>query len=109
MKELFTRQVYNLRDFHFLILYWVAKAESRTVKYNITHAFDDLKYLGITRTKQNVVYYLESLSALCFLRITEEHNRKNLYITEFGAKALEILVKQQEYTIKPSNFLERSQ
>ena len=108
MKELFNKQVEQLQQGHFLLLYWIAKAESETLKYNITFAFDDLKYLGITRTKQNVVSYIDSLEALCFIRVQEEHNRKNLYITEYGAKSLEILVQKQLYSIKPSNILERS-
>ena len=108
MKQLFDEQISQLREYHFLILYWVAKAESQEQRYNITYVFDDLKFLGVTRTKQTVVAYIESLVALCFVKMMDEHNRKNLYITDYGAKALEILVRKQEYSIKPSNFLENS-
>ena len=106
MKDLFIKQVAQLRDCHFLILYWVAMAEAKKVKYNITYVYDDLKYLGVTRTKQNVVTYIESLATLCFINLNDESNRKNLYITEYGAKALELLVKQRAFSAKPSNFLE---
>lgn len=106
MKELFDKQVALLKDYHFLILYWIAKAESLHLRYNITNVYDDLKHLKITRTKQNAVAYIESLTTLCFISMVEEHNRKNLYITNYGAKALELLYSQNIYSIKPSNFLE---
>ena len=106
MKDLFLKQVEQLKDYHFLILYWVAMAESKAVKYNITYVYDDLKHLGITRTKQNVVAYIEALATLYFIILNDESNRKNLYITEYGAKALEFLVKQRAFTAKPSIFLE---
>ena len=76
------------------------------MRYNITYVYDDLKYLGVTRTKQNVVAYIEALANLHFITLNDESNRKNLYITKYGAKALEILVKQGTFTAKPSNFLE---
>ena len=104
--ELFEKQVYMLKQYHFLILYWIAKAESRKAKYNITNAYDDLKFQKITRTKQNAVAYVESLSTLYFVSVVDQHNRKNLYITEYGARALELLNSQHKYSLKPSNFLE---
>lgn len=107
VQDLFTKQVDQLKEYHFLILYWVAKAESEKTKYNITNVFDDLKSTGVTRTKQNVVTYIESLATLYFIRLIDEHNRKNLYITNYGAKALEILVKQRLFNVKPSTYLER--
>ena len=106
MKDLFVNQVNQLKEYHFLILFWVATAESKKAKYNITYVYDDLKYLGITRTKQNVVAYIEALATLCFINLNDESNRKNLYITRYGAKALELLVKQRAFTAKPSKFLE---
>ena len=95
-----------LQQYHFLILYWIAKAESKNERYNITNAYDDLKFQKITRTKQNAVAYVESLSTLHFVSVIEQHNRKNLYITQYGAKALELLNSQHKYSVKPSNFLE---
>ncbi len=106
MKELFKKQTEQLRESHFLILYWIAKAENANTKYNITNLFDDLKFAGLTRTKQNAVAYVEALCALCFINLLIEQNRKNLYITRYGAKALELLVKQRLYSTKPSHFLE---
>ncbi len=81
-------------------------AESKNVRYNITNAFDDLKSHNITRTKQNAVAYVESLSTLCLVNLIEERNRKNLYLTNYGGKAMEIMVKKKSYTVKPSFFLE---
>jgi len=106
VKELFEKQVSMLQQYHFLILYWTAKAESRNARYNITNAYDDLKFQKITRTKQNAVAYVESLSTLHFVSVVEQHNRKNLYITAYGAKALELLNNRHKYSLKPSNFLE---
>lgn len=106
MQELFERQAAQLRDPHFLILYWVTQAEDRGIRYNITNAFDDLKGLGITRTKQNVVAYVETLAALCFIEVREESNRKNLYITQYGGRALKILLEGRRFTFQPSRFLE---
>ena len=106
MDELFHNQIRQLGHHHFLILYWVAKAESQKSKYNITNAYDDLKFLKITRTKQTAVTYVESLNTLCFITIKEEHNRKNLYISDYGARALESLNQTEEFVVQPSNFLE---
>jgi hypothetical protein len=106
MDELFTEQLKRLKEHHFLILYWAAEAEVRGVKYNITNAFDDLKDLGITRTKQSVMAYVESLHMLCFVDMKDERNRKNLYLSESGARALEELVKSSGFKTKKSRFME---
>ena len=105
MKHLFDEQVGSLQESHFLGLFWAAQAEDRQIKYNITNCFDDLKYLGITRTKQNAVSVLETLHALRFIEIRDEGNRKNVYITKYGAKALEALVLGQTHTPMKSSFL----
>ncbi len=106
MEKLFKNQVNKTELHHFLILYWAAQAEVNETKYNITNVFDDLKELSITRTKQNAIAYVEALSSLCFIDLKDESNRKNIYLTEFGAKALEELVKNKKYKIKKSRFLE---
>ena len=106
MKDLFENQVSQLKEAHFLILYWTAKAEEKNAKYNITNIFDDLKYSGATRTKQSAVAFVEALSLLCFVDVAGEGNRKHLYITPFGAKALEHLVSNSKFKIKKSMFLE---
>lgn len=106
MEELFDKQISKLKEPHFHLLCWVAKAEGTNLPYNITNAFDDLKQLRITRTKQNVVSYIESLEALCFVTIAGDHNRKNLFITRYGARALEQLVGKRVFSAKKSPFLE---
>ena len=106
MNQLFENQLARLKEYHFLILYWAAEAEVKGVRYNITNAFDDLKDLGITRTKQSVMAYVESLYALCFIDMKEERNRKNIYLAESGALALEELVKNSNFKTKKSRFLE---
>ena len=107
MKEdLFEEQVANLTEAHFLVLYWTAQSEGRQAKYNITNCFDDLKHCAITRTKQTAVAAVEALGALRFLALRGEGNRRNLYITRYGARALEALVLRQQYTPRPSAFLE---
>jgi hypothetical protein len=106
MSDLFTQQVGRLQEYHFLILYWAAEAEVKGVKYNITNAFDDLKDLGVTRTKQSVMAYVEALSSLCFIDLKGERNRKNIYLAEAGAQALEALVSERNFTTKQSRFLE---
>lgn len=106
MKELFEKQISQLKEAHFLILYWTAKAEEKNIKYNITNIFDDLKYAGATRTKQSAVCFVEALSVLCFVDVTGEGNRKHLYISPFGAKALEYLLSESKFKIKKSMFLE---
>ena len=106
MKNLFKEQLKRLKEYHFLVLYWAAEAEVKGVKYNITNAFDDLKDLNITRTKQSVVAYVEALHVLCFIDMKEERNRKNIYISESGADALEHLVKNSDYKTMKSRYLE---
>ncbi len=106
MNSLFREQVGHLKESHFLVLYWAAQAEDKTEKYNITNGFDDLKAAGITRTKQNAMAVVEALEVLRFINVRDEGNRKNIYITENGAKALEILVLQRAFGVKKSTFLE---
>jgi hypothetical protein len=106
MTELFEEQIAHLGESHFLILYWTAQCEGRQAKYNITNCFDDLKHCGLTRTKQTAVAAVEALSALRFLTLRGEGNRRNLYISHYGARALEGLVRRQAYSPKPSAFLE---
>lgn len=108
MADLFQEQVRNLQEPHFLVLYWVATAEDRGTPYNITNCFDDLKYLRITRTKQRAVSVIDSLWALRFIDLRDEGNRKNMYITDPGAKALETLVLDGRFQPKKSVFLEVS-
>lgn len=107
MNELTQKQVDGLEDAHFQILYWTAVAEDRGVCYNITNVFDDLKYSGLTRTKQSAVSYIDVLRFLQFIEVKEEGNRKNLYISKEGAQALERLINQNEFTIKNSLYLEK--
>ena len=106
LRDLFHAQVSALTEPHFLILYWTAQAEGRGLRYNLTNCFDDLKAAGITRTKQTAVALVESLAALCFLHLRDAGNRKNLYITSHGARALETLVLRETHTPRPSTFLE---
>ena len=106
MENLFTEQLIRLKEHHFLILYWAAEAEVKGLKYNITNAFDDLKDLGITRTKQSVMSYVDSLYTLCFIDVFEERNRKNIYLAESGAEALEELVGRSNFKTKKSRFME---
>jgi hypothetical protein len=106
MDQLFKDQLERLREYHFLILFWAAEAEVKGLKYNITNAFDDLKDLGITRTKQSVMGYLESLHMLCFIDLKEERNRKNIYLAEHGEEALKALVTNSNFKTKKSRFME---
>lgn len=107
-KELFNEQVAKLQEGHFLVLLWAARAEDRKVKYNLTNGFDDLKFHGITRTKQSAVAVIEALAALCFIQLRGEGTRRNIYITPHGAKALETLVLDNRYHQRHSAFLEGS-
>lgn len=106
MNDLFNQQVANLQAAHFLVLYWVAAAEDKRLRYNITNCFDDLKFRGITRTKQTAVAVVDALRALRFVDVRDEGNRKNMYITSYGAKALELLVLRQAFAPQTSLFLE---
>lgn len=104
--KLFDEQVGRLHELHYLVLFWAAQGEGRGCKYNITNCFDDLKHAGVTRTKQTAVAAIEGLATLCFIDIRDERNRKNIYITKYGAKALEALVMSNQFQPKPSAFLE---
>lgn len=106
LAALFQAQVGGLQETHFLILLWAAQAEDRKARYNITNCFDDLKFHRITRTKQSAVSIVEDLGALCFVALRDEGNRRNLYITPYGAKALEQLVLQNKFSPRASSFLE---
>lgn len=106
MDPLFKEQTEHLQESHFLVLYWVGLAEGSGLKYNMTNCFDDLKFLGITRTKQTATGLVEALQALRFLDIKDEGNRKNMYITPHGARALEHLILHKTYTPEKSAFLE---
>ncbi|MFO7821630.1 MAG: hypothetical protein R6V56_06225 [Lentisphaeria bacterium] len=106
MDDLLKQQIEYLEEPHFLVLYWGAAAEDRGVRYNITNCFDDLKFQGITRTKQTATAILDSLEKLRFIDIRDEGNRKNIYITKYGAKALETLVLQEAFSPRKSIFLE---
>ncbi len=104
--KLFNEQVERLQESQFLVLYWATLAEGGKILYNITNLFDDLKTAGMTRTKQTVMGIVQALENLCFVDLREEKNRKNIYITRYGAKALETIIKQKKYTGKKSAFLE---
>jgi hypothetical protein len=104
--DLFLDQLNRLGEGHFLILCWCSMGEGKNVKYNITNCFDDLKRAGITRTKQTAVSLVEALWALCYIDIREERNRKNIYITSHGAKALEYLLTSNRFQGKTSSYLE---
>ncbi len=104
--KLFNEQVERLQEGQFLVLYWATLAEGAKILYNITNLFDDLKTAGLTRTKQTVMGIVQALENLCFIDLREEKNRKNIYITRYGAKALEIIIKTKRFTGKKSAFLE---
>ncbi|MBO7740986.1 MAG: hypothetical protein J6S21_00390 [Victivallales bacterium] len=106
--DLLSDQLGRLRQEHFLVLLWAASCEDRRVKYNITNCFDDLKSSGITRTKQTAVAVVEAMHLLCFIDIREERNRKNIYITNYGASALENLVSNGTFKILNSHYLEEN-
>ena len=105
LEKLFREQVSRLELSHFLILYWAAESEGIELKYNITNLFDDLKSAGITRTKQTAVAAVLSLATLCFVDLREEHNRKNIYITRFGARALESMIKNGVFKKIESSYI----
>ena len=109
LAALFQAQVGGLLECHFLVLLWAAQAEDRRARYNITNCFDDLKHHRITRTKQSAVSIVEDLAALCFVSLRDEGNRRNIYISPCGAKALEQLVLQQKFSPLPSAFLEAAE
>jgi len=105
IQELWEKQLAKLKMHHYHILYWSAQAEVMGKRYNMTNVFDDLKAVGTTRTKQSAVSYVEMLDALCLIEIRDESNRKNLYITEYGEKALELEVQQKTYKLEGSAYL----
>ncbi len=102
--ELYKQQIEGLDYQHFLVLYWTMVAEDKREGYNITNVFDDLKLSGVTRTKQSAVSYVETLKYLQFIELREQRNRKSLYLTEHGAKALMRL--GEKFDILKSNYLE---
>ena len=104
--ELSERQVAKLRLPHFLILYWAGQAEVKGICYNITNVFDDLKNLEVTRTKQSVMAYVDVLNALCMIEVMNERNRKNIYLTDYGTRTLEILDSTRKFEAMNSRFLE---
>lgn len=104
--ELIEHQLSRLSEEHFLVLYWATLSEVQKVKYNITNCFDDLKRSGLTRTKQTAVAAIEAMRLLCLIDIRDERNRKNIYITKFGAQALKQLVESGHYKTKNSAYLE---
>ncbi|MBR0459138.1 MAG: hypothetical protein IJJ26_07860 [Victivallales bacterium] len=106
MRELFEAQVARLQEIHFLILLWATQTEGESLKYNITNVFDDLKSARITRTKQTAVAAVSVLLSLCFIDLRDEHNRKNIYITKYGGKALRAILDKETFKMKPSAFLE---
>ena len=106
MKELFNEQIEHLGESHYLVLYWATQAEDRKTKYNITNSFDDLKSAAMTRTKQSAVAVVDALAALRFVTVKDEGNRRNLYITPYGARALERLVLLNRFQPRKSVFLE---
>ena len=106
LEHLFELQTRALHEAHFLVLYWATRGEDLGCRYNLTNCFDDLKRLGITRTKQTAVALIESLTALCFLEIREERNRKHIFITKYGARALQALVLSGRFQAQASAYLE---
>ena len=106
LAALFQAQVDGLLECHFLVLLWAAQAEDAKARYNITNCFDDLKHHRITRTKQSAVSIVEDLAALCFVSLKDEGNRRNIYISPYGAKALEQMAVQEKFAPRASAFLE---
>ena len=104
--DLFESQVSGLGEAHYLLLLWSARSEGSSLKYNLTNFFDDLKHLGITRTKQNAVAVTEAMASLCFIELRDERNRKNIYTTRHGARAVARLVESRRYEAKSSAYLE---
>ncbi len=104
--ELIKMQLSRLGEEHFLALYWATVSEYKSVAYNITNYFDDLKHLGLTRTKQTAMAAIEAMRLLGLIDLRDSRNRKNIFITHFGASALQHLVKSGNFTSKPSEYLE---
>ena len=106
---LFEQQVSQLTQAQYLVLLWATQGEGLGVKYNLTNCFDDLKHAGITRTKQTAVAVVEAVRSLCFIEIKDERNRKNIYITKWGAQALAALVSAGHFQNLESQFLREAQ
>jgi len=106
IQELFELQLSRLCEEHFLALYWATVSEYNKVNYNITNYFDDLKHVGITRTKQTAVAAVEALRLMGLIDLRDARNRKNIFITRYGASALQRLVKAGNFKSKPSEYLE---
>jgi len=104
--ELYELQLARLGEEHFLALCWATVSEYKSLDYNITNYFDDLKHLGLTRTKQTAMAAIEALRLLGFVDLRDSRNRKNIFITRFGANALQRLVKTGHFKSKPSDYLE---
>ena len=104
--DLFQDQLNRLGEGHFLILCWCSVCEGESIKYNITNCFDDLKSVGVTRTKQTAMSMIDTLWALCYIDVRDERNRKNIYITSHGSKALQQLLASERFETKSSSFLE---
>jgi len=106
--SLFAQQIGQLTQAQYLVLLWATQGEGLGVKYNLTNCFDDLKHAGITRTKQTAVAVVESVRSLCFIEIKDERNRKNIYITKWGAQALAALVGISRFQDLESLFLKEA-
>ena len=52
--------------------------------------------------------YIEALDILNFIELRDESNRKNIYITEYGAEALTMLVSDKNFKTRKSGYLEVS-
>lgn len=106
LSQLFDAQVNALKEEHFLLLYWATIAEGNQQRYNMTNCFDDLKSAGLTRTKQTAMAMATALEVLRFIDIRDEGNRKNIYITNYGAVALKTMVVKGIYKARNSTFLQ---
>ena len=104
-EQLYELQLSRLGEEHFLALYWATVSEYKSLAYNITNYFDDLKHLGLTRTKQTAMAAIEAMRLMGFIDLRDSRNRKNIFITRFGANALQRLVKRN-FKSKPSEYLE---
>ena len=106
--QLYELQLSRLGEEHFLALYWATVSEYKSLAYNITNYFDDLKHLGLTRTKQTAMAAIEAMRLLGLIDLRDSRNRKNIFITHFGADALQRLVKTHDFKGKPSEYLEKA-
>lgn len=106
--KLYELQLSRLGVEHFLALYWATVSEYKARAYNITNYFDDLKHLGLTRTKQTAMAAIEAMRLLGLIDLRDSRNRKNIFITRFGADALQRLVKERNFKSQPSEYLEKT-